>query len=282
MFATRNSKIIAGAILITIVIVAPAIYLTFLNQGTSPVIPPDDDNDPLEIPVTSVNITLLDTAGVMIEANNIRIYIDPYRIPKDNFSNFPADLILITHAHVDHYSASDIRDIQKNSTMVVCPATMTTQLERYNNSLGVKPGDSFLYRGINITAFDLYLENYPSGVLSAHPKANNWTSYIIDIDGFVIFHAGDAKYMEEYEDFTAEVDVALLPIYYDPGYGTKDESLAPIIQVIEEIQPSYCIPTHWYNEDNVLFMDEYVPFLVDDCIVMNLDFWESHVFSNDS
>ncbi len=280
MLATRNSKIIVVVILIVTLIAAPVIWGVFLNPSTPPVLPPDDDNEPLEIPVTSVNITLLDTAGVMIEANNIRIYIDPYRIPKDNFSNFPADLILITHAHVDHYSAPDIRDIQKNSTMVVCPATMTTQLERYNNSLGVSPGDSFQYRGINITAFDLYLENYPSGAISAHPKANNWTGYIINIDGFVIFHAGDAKYMEEYENFTADVDVAFLPIYYDPGYGSKEGSLSPIIQVIEEIQPDYCIPTHWYDEDNVLFMEEYVPLLEDDCEVMNLNFWQWHVFPN--
>ena len=282
MVSSRNTRIGLIVVVATLIVLTPIVLLSFQNQ--TPPTDDIDDNDtedsaPLEIPVSSVNVTLLHTAGVMIEVNNIRIYIDPYRIPASNFSEYPADLILITHSHYDHYSAGDIGDVQKNSTLVVCPESMTTQLERYNNSLGVKPGDNFQYRGINITAFDLYLDDYPSGAVSAHPKNNNWTSYIIDIDGFIIFHAGDAKYMEEYVEFPVEIDVAFLPIYFDPGYGPKDESLAPIIQVIEVLKPDYCIPTHWYYDDNELFMQEYVPLLVDDCVVMNIGFFESYVFN---
>jgi len=282
MVSSRNTRIGLIVIVATLIVMTPIVMLSFLNNTP----PPDDvddngaeDNAPLELPVNSVNITLLHTVGVMIEVNNIRIYIDPYRIPKSNFSEYPADLVLITHAHADHYSPYDIGDVQKNSTLVVFPESMTTQLERFNNSLGVSPGDNFQYRGINITAFNLYLEDYPSGARSAHPKDRNWTSYIIDIDGFIIFHAGDAKYMDEYVDFPVEIDVAFLPIYFDPGYGVKDESLAPIIQAIEVLKPDYCIPTHWYFDDNQLFMEEYVPLLVDDCDVVNLDFFESYVFS---
>ncbi|MFW9847657.1 MAG: MBL fold metallo-hydrolase [Candidatus Thorarchaeota archaeon] len=277
---TRNTKIGLTLTVVTIVVIAPVVYFSFINQTPPPPTNGEDDTDytaPLELPVSEINVTLLDTAGVMIEANNIRIYIDPYRIPA-NYSRFPADMILITHAHPDHYSALDIRDIARNDTLVVCPETMTTQLERYNNSLGVKPGDNFQYRGINVTTFKMYLDDYPSGVQSNHPVENNWTSYIIDIDGFIIYHAGDAKYMPEYENFTTPIDVAFLPIYYDPGLGVKNESLAPIIQVIETIHPRYCIPTHWYNEDNELFMNDYVPLLVDDCVVMNLGFFSWHVF----
>ncbi|MHA1960283.1 MAG: MBL fold metallo-hydrolase [Candidatus Thorarchaeota archaeon] len=282
MPTTRNTKIGLTLIIAALVVVAPLVLMSYLNQNPpidSPIDGEDDPvNEPLELPVSSVNVTLLNTAGVMIEANNIRIYIDPFLIP-NNYSAFPADMILVTHAHYDHYSAMDIRDVATNDTLVVCPSTMTTQLERYNNSLGVKPGDTFTYRGINVTAFDLYLDDYPSGAQSGHPIESNWTSYIIDIDGFILFHAGDAKYMPEYEEFPVEADVAFLPIYYDPGLGPKNESLLPIIQVIETIKPVVCIPTHWYDEDNDLFMQDYVPLLEDDCEVMNLAFFESHVFS---
>jgi len=146
----------------------------------------------------------------------------------------------------------------------------------HNNSLGVNPEDSFQFRGINITAFYHYTTS------AAHPKEENRTSYIIEIDGFTIFHAGDAKFMTEFEDFTWDIDLAFLPIYYDPGMGPLDSNLAPIIQVIETIAPDYCIPTHWYGTDKETFMQEYVPTIVDDCVVMNLDFFESHVFSNDN
>jgi len=274
MPSTRNTRIALTLIVATLVIITPLLLLSFLYQNPLQ----DEGDDTLELPVTSVNVTLLNTAGVMIEANNIRIYIDPYLIPS-SYSEYPADLVLITHAHFDHYRLLDIGVVEIKDTLVVCPESMTEQLERHNNSLGVNPGDSFLFKGINITAFDLYLDDYPFGAESAHPKNNNWTSYIIDIDGFVIFHAGDAKYMDEYEELAVDIDVAFLPIYYDPGYGGKNESLAPIIQVIEVIKPVYCIPTHWYDEDNVLFMQDYVPLLEDDCEVLNLGFFESYVFS---
>ncbi|MHA1908303.1 MAG: MBL fold metallo-hydrolase [Candidatus Thorarchaeota archaeon] len=283
MVLMRNTKIGMTLIVAAIIVVASLGFMTFLNQTPPPPNGGDETDDtdytaPLELPVSSINVTLLHTTGVMIEANNIRIYIDPYRVPS-NYSAYPADMILVTHAHADHYSASDIRDVARNDTLVVCPETMTTQLERYNNSLGVKPGDSFVYRGINVTAFNLYLDDYPYGGQSNHPVESNWTSYIIDIDGFIIYHAGDAKYMPEYQDFPVHADVAFLPIYFDAGLGIKNASLYPIIQTIETISPDVCIPTHWYNEDDALFMSDYVPLLEDDCEVMRLDFFEWHVFS---
>ena len=49
----------------------------------------------------SIKLNLLYNAGVMIEAKGYRIYIDPINLP-DNYTNLPADAILITHEHDDH------------------------------------------------------------------------------------------------------------------------------------------------------------------------------------
>ena len=84
--------------------------------------------------------------------------------------------------------------------------------------------------------------------------------------------------MIEYEEFQVEVDVALLPIYYDTGFGEINESLAPILQIVETLQPEYCIPTHWFFSDNEIFIDEYIPLVEDDCEFINLEFFHSHVF----
>ena len=80
-----------------------------------------------------------------------------------------------------------------------------------------------------------------------------------------------------------DIDVALLGIIYDGVMGTRETNFLSTIQVIETIKPDYCIPTHWLIEDDrVLFQEEYVPLLADDCVVLDLDFYEFHVFSNDN
>jgi len=105
MPTTKNTKIALTLIIATFVIVAPLVLMSVMNQIPPPPLDEEDEDlEDLEIPVTSVNVTLLDFAGVMIEANNIRIYVDPYHIKGGNFSDYPADMILITHAHPDHYS----------------------------------------------------------------------------------------------------------------------------------------------------------------------------------
>ncbi|MHA1638008.1 MAG: MBL fold metallo-hydrolase [Candidatus Thorarchaeota archaeon] len=285
MSFSRNTKIGLVLIITALVIGTPLLVINYLGQPLQQN-EVDDTIDDFVDPQTQiiadglVNITLLDWAGVMIEWNYTRIYIDPYLI-SSNYSAYPADLILITHHHPDHYSFFDIRDVENNDTQIVIPASMDDKVERHD-ALAVKPGDSFMFEGINITAFPMYVQDYPSGAHSAHPIDGNYTSYIIDIDGFVIFHGGDAKYMDEYEQLTGKIDVALLAIYFDPGYGPLNNSLLPIIEAIEMIQPEYCIPTHMYNHDDEIFMDEYVPTLTDDCEVMNIGFYGFRVFSLES
>ncbi|MHA1930194.1 MAG: MBL fold metallo-hydrolase [Candidatus Thorarchaeota archaeon] len=288
MALSKNAKIGIALVVVTLVVVTPLLLLSYMNQapppsdevddsGTTNEVDDSEELEHLQLPVEEINITIFHTAGAMIEANNIRIFVDPYELP-EVYSEYPADLVLITHTHIDHYSLDDIRLVETNDTLVVMPESMSFNFPLHNNTLGVNSGDSFDFRGINITAFYMYYE--PT---VAHPKDMNWTSYFIEIDGFTIFHAGAAKYMPELENLTIDVDVALLSILYDAVMGTKDTNFASVIQVIETITPEYCIPTHWFHDnDRTLFHEEYVSLLEDDCIVLDLDFLESHVFSNDN
>ena len=239
MFDSRNSKIALGIVVSAIVISAPLLLMM----------------QPVQEPPTEITLNLLSNTGVMIEVEGVRIYIDPLYIPS-NYTELPADVILITHDHGDHYSPSDIEDIITNDTLFICPENMTDAIERFNGT-GVNPGDSFMVGDINITAFYLYLPDYSSGLPTFHPRAANWTSFIIEIDGFTIFLAGDTKYIPEYEELTGTIDVAFLPIYFDPGLGSLNESLLPIVNAINTIQPRIIIPTHFTDANLETFMTEY-------------------------
>ena len=63
-------------------------------------------------PNNGIKVTLLENAGTMIEYDDTRIYIDPFDL-SSSYSNYPADAILITHEHGDHYDPTSIDIIQK-------------------------------------------------------------------------------------------------------------------------------------------------------------------------
>ena len=194
----------------------------------------------------TIYFNLLDNAGVMIESKGVRIYIDPYNLP-NNYSNFPADAILITHDHGDHYDADIIDMLQKEDTLNVFPAIMTTQITLHDG-LAVVPEDSFQVGHINVTCFYMYTFA-PEGYFSSHPIENNYTSYLIDIDGFTFFHAGDSSNIPEYHQLTGLVDVALLPL----GPGCQTMTGLDVVLALDIISPSYFIPIHFAQEMDEIF-----------------------------
>lgn len=250
--------IILGLIIGAIVVATPVILM----------FPPAQES------TTEIEVTVLMGAGVMIEVKGIRMYLDPLFLAS-NYSDLPADVILITHPHVDNYHTPSIDIVLTNDTLFVCPENMTEAIDRYDG-LGVNPGDSFLFGDFNITAFPMYAPDYTNGVTSNHPREFNWTSFIIDIDGFKILHTGDAKYMDEYEELAGTIDLAFLSINFDITWGRLNMSLLPIVDAINTIQPHYTIPVNGIDGVRETFVSEYF-LLVEspDCEILNLGYWTS-------
>ena len=72
-----------------------------------------------ETPVGTVKVEHLAHFSLYLEWNGIRIYVDPYGDLFD-FSDMPkADLILLTHAHTDHYDCKAIACIAVPQTEFV-------------------------------------------------------------------------------------------------------------------------------------------------------------------
>ncbi len=221
-----------------------------------------------------VNVTLLSNAGVMIEANDMRIYIDPIDLP-DYYSEYPADAILITHSHGDHYQTSMINMLQKEGTVNIFPEVMSIEIARHDG-VGVDPEDEFMVGNMKITPFYMYTFSPVLGEDASHPAEDNYTSYIIDIDGFTLFHAGDTKNLPEYDDLTGAINVAMLPL--GPGCQTMaDEEVVAALNVIE---PEYFIPIHFTDGQNDQFCSSFRSTIeaVTECEILNLDHFTTHAF----
>ena len=172
-------------------------------------------------------ITWLGHASFKIVAPEGTIYIDPWKLEDGE----PADLILITHDHYDHFSADDVKKIRKADTTIVTTATVAAKLQ--GDVKTIKAGEELTVKGIRIEAVPAYnpLKNF-------HPKSAGGVGFIITAGGRRIYHAGDTDIIPEMANIKA--DVALLPV---GGKYTMTASEAA--QAANMIKPKVAVPMHW-------------------------------------
>jgi L-ascorbate metabolism protein UlaG (beta-lactamase superfamily) len=175
-------------------------------------------------------IRWLGHASFLIE-DSITIYIDPYDLP---MHLPPADLILITHDHGDHFSPGDLGKILKAATVVVSVKSVCGDLpKKVKHSRVVAPGDTITVGEVTITAVPAY--NIDKDF---HPKKKGWVGFVLEFEGRSIYHAGDTDLIPEMKDIDA--DVALLP-----AGGTYTMDADEAARAAEVIKPRVAIPMHW-------------------------------------
>jgi L-ascorbate metabolism protein UlaG (beta-lactamase superfamily) len=172
-------------------------------------------------------ITWLGHASFKIQAPEGVIYIDPWKLQDGE----PADLVLITHSHHDHFSSEDLGKIRKVDTTIVSVADVTAKLK--GDVKTVKAGDTVTAKGVQIEVVRAYNPRK-----QFHPKPAGGVGFIITAGGRRIYHAGDTDAIPEMADIKA--DVALLPV---GGKYTMTASEAA--QVANVIKPAVAVPMHW-------------------------------------
>ena len=164
-------------------------------------------------------------ASIRIEADTV-IYIDPWKVKGEP----RADLILISHAHHDHFSPGDIKKLCKKDTVIVGPADCTSQLKGDVRTMA--PGDSITVGAVKIEAVPAYNPRK-----QYHPQANRWLGFILTVEGQRIYFAGDTDLIPEMKDLRA--DIAILPVG-----GTYTMTAAEAAEAAAIIKPTVAIPVH--------------------------------------
>jgi L-ascorbate metabolism protein UlaG (beta-lactamase superfamily) len=163
--------------------------------------------------------------------DGLTVYIDPWAVTTDD----AADVVFITHAHSDHFSPDDLERVRKADTKFVAPHDVAKELS--GDVTPVAPGDVFEVGGIRAQAVPAY--NVVEHRLQAHPKANRWVGYILQLGENTYYHAGDTDHAPELSDVRA--DVALLPIGGDPYVMDPTEAAG----LARAISPQLAVPMHY-------------------------------------
>lgn len=171
-------------------------------------------------------------ASFMLEGKGTRVYIDPFNL---DGGYKKADVIFITHPHMDHFSINDIVKIADDKTIFVAPQECIEKL-KYDNVVAVNPMDNGSAGDISFRAVHSY--NTDPTRLSFHQKKSNWVGYIIDYYGTTFYHPGDTDMIDEMKSI--EANIALMPI---GGNYTMDVDEA--IKAASLIRSDTFVPMHY-------------------------------------
>ena len=176
-------------------------------------------------------------SGFLLRSNGAAVYIDPWGV-KDGSP--PADVLMITHAHFDHYSPEDIERVVGAHTSIFAPTDVAAELT--GNVTPVAPGDSFEAAGIRAQAVPAY--NIVEERLSFHPRSRGWVGYVFEIGDATYYHAGDTDHLPELEAIRS--DVSFVPI---GGTYTMDPEQAGGFVRLQA--PKLAVPMHFGHVEGV-------------------------------
>ena len=177
-------------------------------------------------------------SGFRVKAERTTIYIDPYRVAA---GAPPADLILITHGHYDHFSPQDIAGLSNKDTWLIAPPAVAEQAS--GRVISIAPGEVVepeFAHGVSIRAVAAYnTSKRDADGKVFHAREAGWVGYDVNVRGERLYHAGDTDVIPEMDE-VAGVDIALLPV--SGVYVMTPEEAA---EAARRIQPRLAVPMHW-------------------------------------
>lgn len=170
-----------------------------------------------------------------IEAEGLRIYLDPYRLPP---GQPPADVLLVSHDHGDHLSGEDIARIRNADTVVFASPPAARKLAPPVTTLA--PGQSARHGQFVVRAVPAYNVNkFRSPGVPFHPRESQHVGFVFEIAGLRFYFAGDTDVIPEMAEI-GPVDYAFLPVS-----GTYVMTSEEAAEAVRQVRPRVAIPMHY-------------------------------------
>lgn len=209
-------------------------------------------------------ITWIGHSTFMIQLGGINILTDPVffgvpifakRVLKAGITidKLPKiDFVIVSHNHCDHMDLSSLRVIsEKDNPIILVPYGNKKWLERKGLQRLTEAiwWDSYSF-GQSVKFTFLPAVHWTSrGIIDINTTL--WGSWMIEVNGFKIYFAGDTAYSEHFKKIGqtfSSIDVALMPIGpIQPRKLICEAHTCPIgaLQGFLDLNAKYFVPMHW-------------------------------------
>jgi len=173
------------------------------------------------------------SAGFLLKTSNHVIAIDPSSLLFDDIDSLGTlDVIFITHNHRDHFDPDTIIAMQtKTNSFVIADPTSASMLSGKipeDKLISIKSNEQMTISEITVEAFE-----------AEHPTETPLV-YVIELDGFRIFHGSDSGFVEDLKNIESRVHVALVPV----GDPSPTASPQVAFEMTKATNPYVVIPMH--------------------------------------
>lgn len=205
-----------------------------------------------------VALTWIGHASFLIQFTDLNALIDP------NFANWlfflkrirrsglkvedlpPIDLVLLTHAHFDHFHKPSLRKLP-HPKIAVMPWGMGDLAHDlgFERIVELEWWDRFSHNGWTVTLTPC--RHWGARVLRDDHRG--YGGFLLEYQGRRIFHAGDSAYFEGFKEIGQHCppDIALLPIgAYKPD-SFRNVHMGPdeALQVFKDVRAQWMVPMHY-------------------------------------
>ena len=153
----------------------------------------------------------------------------------------PADILFLTHGHVDHLDTTAISNWKATNCIIVASkwaySNLTSSLKAISTVL--VSGDKTNLLGIRIEAIPMY-----NLTASNHPKSAGGSGFILTLGGERIYISGDTDNTPELRALQ-DINVAFIAMRGPPA----NMSIADAVSAVKIFQPKIVYPYHYGNND---------------------------------
>jgi L-ascorbate metabolism protein UlaG (beta-lactamase superfamily) len=216
---------------------APGFWQQVSKEIGRPVLPPAHRPHPASWPDQGLHAAWLGHSTVLVKADGFFFLTDPVfstRVglnlgpvtvglkrlmdPATGLHELPVpQLILLSHAHMDHFDVPSLKALENKHTSIVTAASTSDllRLKRYQAVHELKWGESRRVGPALVTAFQV---NH-WGARMRSDSYRGYNGYVVEVGRYRILFGGDTAYTDSFKQLKSsrEFDLAIMPVgAYDP------------------------------------------------------------------
>lgn len=247
-------------------LVRESLFIPMSGTQHQPVAPPDG----------SLAVTWIGHSSFLLESatagSRTRILIDPVfasfliflkrrRKPGIRLRDLPPiDIVLLTHAHMDHLNLPSLRGILRNNRrlktappIVVVPKGVEDLVATlgFREVRTLETWQSTVYSPAGSPAAEINITMTPAQHWGARLFSDTWRGYggyFLTFQQHTLFHCGDSAYFPGFAEIGRRLhpDIALLPIgaYYPDSFRSVHTSPEDALRAFHDLGSNHFIPMH--------------------------------------